>query len=139
MPNVSRLSNPRALGVQCNHRDTKGKVLEVLADSEEITGQRVVEQEVLDLLLDGSGARLGVVLQAAAVAHFDIELLASGKRLIVLNQFEDIIGHHVVAAPWQIGQRLVDDGWHHIDILFEYLARVHLKRRRCVQVGYCLN
>ena len=55
-----------------------------------------------------------------------VELLASGKRLIVLNQFEDIIGHHVVAAPRHIGQRLVDDGRHHIDILLEYLARIHL-------------
>ena len=55
------------------------QLLEVLADSEEITGQRVVEQEVFDLLLDRSVARLGVVLQATAVAHFGIELLASGK------------------------------------------------------------
>ena len=56
-------------------------MLEVLADPEEITGQSVVEQEVIDLLLDRSGACLGVVLQAAAVAHFGIALLASGKRL----------------------------------------------------------
>ena len=46
----------------------------------------------------------------------------------------------VLAHTEEIGrQRVVDDGRHHIDILFEYLARVHLKRRRCVQVGYCLN
>jgi len=49
MPSISRLSNPRALGVQYDHRDTKGEVLEVLTDSEEITGQRVVERKLLNL------------------------------------------------------------------------------------------
>ena len=97
-------------------------MLEVLAHSEEITGQRVVEQEVLDLLLDSSGARLGVVLQAAAVAHFGVELLASRERLIVLNQFEDIIGHHVVAAPRHITELVIDDDRHDVRVFLEHLA-----------------
>ncbi len=35
------------------------------------------------------------LIAAVASVIFGIELLASGKCLIVLNEFEDIIGHHV--------------------------------------------
>ena len=88
--------------------------------------------------------RWHIILQAAAVAHFGIELLASGKRLIVLNQFEDIIGHHVVAAPGHIGQRLIDDGWHHIDIIaheinYPYSANVVRLKSECMTVAVLMN
>ena len=58
-----------------------GKVLEVLAHTEEVRGQSVVEQEVLDLPLDIAATRVGVVLQPAAVAHLSIEHLAGGEGL----------------------------------------------------------
>ena len=63
------------------------QLLEVLAHTEEIRGQGVVEQEVLDLLLDRRAALVGAILQAAAVADFGVEHLARREGFIVLDEF----------------------------------------------------
>ena len=70
-----------ALGNIVEHAKLIGEVLEVLAHTEEVRGQSVVEQEVLDLPLDIAATRVGVVLQPAAVAHLGIEHLAGGEGL----------------------------------------------------------
>ena len=108
-------------------------MLEVLAHAEEVRGHGVVEQEVLDLLFDTRAARVGVVLQAAAVAHLGIEHLAGGEGLVTLDEVNDVVRHVVVRAPGDIGQGLVDDGGHDVHVLLEHLAAVGLERCRCVQ------
>ena len=70
-----------SVGIEDDDGHGEGEVLEVLAHTEEIRGHGVVEQEVLDLLFDSAAARVGVVLQAATVAHFGIEHLAGGEGL----------------------------------------------------------
>ena len=127
--------NLRAVGIEDDDRDAEGEVLEVLADTEEIRGQGVVEQEVLDLLLDARRTLVGVVFKAAAVAHFGVEHLTRRERFIVLDEFEDIVGHGVVAAPWHIGQRVVNDSRHDVRVFLEDLAAVNLKRSTRVQAG----
>ena len=68
-----------ALGNIVEHAKLIGEVLEVLAHTEEVRGQGVVKQEVLDLPLDIAATRVGVVLQPAAVAHPSVEHLAGGE------------------------------------------------------------
>ena len=110
-------------------------MLEVLARAEEVRGQGVVEQEVLDLLFDMAIARVGVVLQAAAVAHLSIEHLTGGEGLVTLDEVNDVVRHVVVCPPGDIGQRLVDNGGHDVHVFLEHLAAVGLEGRRSVQVG----
>ena len=125
--------DPRAIGIEDDDRDAEGEVLEVLAHTEEIRGHGVVEQEVLDLLFDSAAARVGVVGQAAAVAHFGIEHLTGGEGLVTLDEVNDVVRHVVVRSPGDIGQGLVDDGGHDVHVLLEHLAAVGLERRRCVE------
>ena len=120
--------NLGAVGIEDDDRDAEGKVLEVLADTEEIRGQGVVEQEVLDLLLDARRTLAGVVHKTAAVAHFCIEHLAIRKRLVALDKFKDVEGQGVVAAPRHIGKRVIDDDRHDVRVFLEHLAAVNLKR-----------
>ena len=108
-------------------------MLEVLAHTEEVRGQGVVEQEVLDLPLDIAATRVGVVLQAAAVANLGIEHLAGSEGLVTLDEVNDVVRHAVVRSPGDIGQRLVNDGGHDVHILLEHLAAVGLEGRRCVE------
>ena len=128
-----------ALGHIVEHAKLIGEVLEVLAHTEEVRGHGVVEQEVLDLLFDMAIARVGVVLQAAAVADLGIEHLAGGEGFVTLDEVNDVVGQGVVAAPRHIGKGVIDDDRHDVRVFLEHLAAIHLKRRRCVQVGYCLN
>ena len=114
-------------------------MLEVLADTEEIGRQGVVEQEVLDLLLDRRAALVGVVFQSAAVADFGIEHLACGERLVALDEFKDVVGHGVVAAPGHIGERVVNDSRHNVRVFLEDLTAVNLKRSTRVQAGDGFN
>ena len=108
-------------------------MLEVLAHAEEVRGQGVVEQEVLDLPLDIAATRVGVVLQPAAVAHFGIEHLTGGEGLVTLDEVDDVVRHVVIASPWDVGQRLVDDRRHDVHVFLEHLAAVGLESGRCVQ------
>ena len=114
--------NLRAVGIEDDDRDAEGEVLEVLAHTEEIGRQGVVEQEVLDLLLDARRTLVGVVFKAAAVADFGIEHLACGERLVALDEFKDVEGHGVVAAPRDIGKRVIDDDRHDVRVFLEHLA-----------------
>ena len=110
-----------------------GEVLEVLAHTEEVRGQGVVEQEVLDLPLDIAATRVGVVLQPATVAHLSIEHLAGGEGFVTLDEVNDVIRHIVIASPWDVGQRLVDDRRHDVHVFLEHLAAVGLESGRCVE------
>ena len=98
------------------------QLLEVLADTEEIGRQGVVEQEVLDLLLDRRAALVGVVFQSAAIADFGIEHLAGGERFVALDEFKDVVWQGVVAAPRHIGKRVIDDDRHDVRVFLEHLA-----------------
>ena len=110
-------------------------MLEVLAHAEEVRGHGVVKQEVLDLPLDIAATRVGVVLQPAAEAYLGVEHLAGGEGLVTLDEVNDVVRHVVVAAPWDVGQRLVDNGGHDVHVLLEHLAAVGLESCRCVQDG----
>ena len=125
--------NPRALSIEDDDRDAEGEVLEVLAHTEEVRGQGVVEQEVLDLPLDIAATRVGVVLQPAAVAHLGVEHLAGGEGLVTLDEVDDVVRHVVVAPPWDVGQRFVDDRRHDVHVFLEHLAAVGLESGRCVE------
>ena len=125
--------NPRALSIEDDDRDAEGEVLEVLAHTEEVRGQGVVEQEVLDLPLDIAATRVGVVLQPAAVADLGIEHLTGGESLVTLDEVDDVVRHVVVAAPRNVGQRLVDDSRHDVHVFLEHLAAVGLESGRCVK------
>lgn len=60
-------------------------MLEVLTDTEKISGEVVVESEVLDFALDLGGGDAGIIPQAGAIADLGVENLTSGERLVFLN------------------------------------------------------
>ena len=49
-------------------------------------------------------ARVGVVLEAAAVAHLGIEHLAGGEGLVTLDEVQNVEWHVVVTTPRDVGQ-----------------------------------
>ena len=53
-------------------------MLEILADTEEVRGQRVIHQELLDLRLGGSTGFGCVIDQAGTIADFSVEDLTGG-------------------------------------------------------------
>ncbi len=55
------------------------------------------------------------------------------KRVVTLDEVNDVVRHVVVAALRDIRQRLVDDGGHDVHVLLEHLAAVGLEGRRCVE------
>lgn len=63
-------------------------------------------------------------MQSVAIAHLSVEELASRKRLVAFDEFEDVKGHVVVRPPGHIRQILVDDDGCDVLFLFEDLSAV---------------
>ena len=94
-------------------------MLEVLAYAEIIRGDVIVKKEVLDFALDGGSSKTSVVAQTAAETDFSIKHLASGERLVILDELQYVERHIVVASPRHIRERVVDDDRHDVNVFFE--------------------
>ena len=94
-------------------------MFEVLAHSEEVARQVVVGGEVLHLCLYLCGGLFCVVDQAAAIADFSVEHLASAHCLVRLDEINDVVRHTVVASPWYVFHLVVDDDWCDVVLLLE--------------------
>ena len=94
-------------------------MLEVLANAEIIRGDVIVKKEVLDFALDGGSSKTSVVAQTAAETDFGIEHLARGERLVILDEFQYVERHIVIASPRHIRKRVVDDDRHNVNVFFE--------------------
>ena len=109
----------RAVARKDNHTHGKAKMLEVLTYAEVIRGDVIVKKEVLDFALDGCSSKTSVVAQTAAETDFSIEHLASGERLVVLDELQYVERHIVVASPRHIRKRVVNDDRHDVNVFFE--------------------
>lgn len=77
-------------------------MLEVLTDTEEISGEVVVESEVLDFALDLSGGDAGIIPQAGAITDLGVEYLTSGEGFVLLYEIENVERHLIIAASGNI-------------------------------------
>ena len=57
----------------------------------------------------------------------------TSEGLVTLDQVDDVVRHVVVAPPWDVGQRFVDDRRHDVHVFLEHLAAVGLEGGRCVE------
>ena len=87
-------------------------MLEVLTNSEKVSGDVVVESEVLDGTLDRSGGFSGAGLQPGSVADFGIETLAGYQCFVFLDEREQVERHLIVATSGNIREAIVHDGRH---------------------------
>lgn len=118
----------RAVLVENKHRHGEAKVLEVLRNAEEVSGEVVVENEVLDFSL-GVRRRTGdAVLQAGSVADLGVEALAGCQCFVLLDEREQVERHLIVAAPGNIRERIVYDSRHDVNVLTEHGGRVDGER-----------
>lgn len=119
---ASEADDARAVLVEDDDADGEAEVLEVLADTEEISGEVVVGEEVIDLRLDLCGGGARVVDKAAAVADFGVEHLAGGECLVGLYEVDDVVGHLVVGTPGDVLHLVGDEYGGDVVLLFEYFT-----------------
>lgn len=120
--------NLSTVGIKDDDTDGEAEVFEVLADTEEVRGEVVVEREVLDFTLDSRLLTLDFVLQTRPEADLGIKELAGCQRLVLLDKVDNVEGHLIVAAPRHIAEAIVNDSRHDVNILFEYGGRVDSER-----------
>ena len=65
-------------------------MLELLAHTEEVTCEVVVQHKVIHLRLHLCGGKLCVIDKSAAIADFGVEHLASAHCLVRLDEVNDI-------------------------------------------------
>ena len=118
----------RAVLVEDKHGHGEAEVLKVLTDAEEVSGEVVVESEVLDCTLDGGGGFGDAVLQAGSVADLGVETLAGCQSFVFLDEREQVERHLIVAAPGNIRERIVYDSRHNVNVLTEHGGRVDGER-----------
>lgn len=94
-------------------------MLEILADTEEIGGDVVVGEEVINFFMNLCGGLVCVVDKSAAIADFSIEHLASAHRLVRLDEVNDIVRHLIVTSPRDLLHLVVDDDWCDVVLLLE--------------------
>ena len=90
-------------------------MLEVLAHTEEVTCEVVVQHKLIHLC----GGLLCVIDKSAAIADFGIEHLTSAHRLVRLDEVNDVVRHLVVTSPWDVLHLVVDDDWCDVVLLLE--------------------
>ena len=61
----------------------------------------------------------GVVAQAGTEADLGIENLAGGKCFVLLYKVDDVIWKLVVASPWDVRQRFINDGRYDVNVFLE--------------------
>ncbi len=114
----------RTVLVEDDDADGEAEVLEVLADTEEITCHVIVSCEVVDFILCLCGGLVCVIDKAAAVADLGVEHLAGGKCLVGLDEVDDVVRHLVVGTPWDVLHPLGDEYGGDVVLLFEDLGGV---------------
>lgn len=92
-------------------------MLEVLAHTEEVTCEVVVQHKVIHLRL--CGGLVCVVDKSTAIADFSIEHLASAHCLVGLDEVNDVVRHLVVTSPRDLLHLVVDDDWCDVVLLLE--------------------
>lgn len=95
-------------------------MLEVLAHAEEVCGEVVVKEEIIDSRLDRCEGFGGAILQPRTVVHLGVETLAGGESIVLFYEVEDVEKHLIVAAPRDIGKAIVCDSRHNIHALNEH-------------------
>lgn len=114
------MDDARAVLVENRHGHGEAEVLEVLTDAEEVSGEVVVKEEVIDSRLDRCGGFGGAVLQPRTVAALCVETLAGRQSFVSLDEREQVERHLIVAAPRNIAMAIVYDSRHNIHVLLEY-------------------
>lgn len=94
-------------------------MLELLAHTEEVTCEVVVQHKVIHLRLHLCGGKLRVIDKSAAIADFGVEHLASAHCLVRLDEVNDVVRHLVVTSPWDVLHLVVDDDWCDVMLLLE--------------------
>ena len=94
-------------------------MLEVLAHAEEIGGDVVVGEEVINFFMNLCGGLVCVVDKTAAIADFSIEHLASAHCLVGLDEVNDVVRHLIVTSPRDVLHPVVDDDWCDVVLLLE--------------------
>ena len=98
---------------------TMSMMLEVLAHTEEVTCEVVVQHKVINLCLYLCGGKLCVIDKSAAIADFGVEHLASAHRLVRLNEVNDVVRHLIVTSTRDVLHLVVDDDWCDVALLLE--------------------
>ena len=98
---------------------TMSMMLEVLAHTEEVTCEVVVQYKVIHLRLHLCGGKPCVIDKSAAIADFGIEHLASAHCFVRLDEVNDIVRHLIVASPRVVLHPVVDDDWCDVVLLIE--------------------
>ena len=80
-------------------------MLEVLAHTEEVTCEVVVQHKVIHL----RGGKPRVIDKSAAIADFCVEHQASAHRLVRLDEVNDVVRHLIVTSPRDVLHLVVDD------------------------------
>lgn len=111
--------NTRAVFGEDDERDTEAEVFEIKASTQEVGLHAVFKEEIFDLLLYGSRAFGGIILEALSVAYFGVPLLAGGQCLVGFNLLEHVIGHEVVCTPRNVLRMFVELNRRNLPILFE--------------------
>ena len=94
-------------------------MLEVLTHTEEIGGDVVVGEEVINFFMNLCGGLACVVDKTAAIADFSIEHLASAHCLVGLDEINDVVRHLIVTSPRDVLHPVVDDDWCDVVLLLE--------------------
>ena len=94
-------------------------MLEVLAHAEEIGGDVVVGEEVINFFMNLYGGLVCVVDKTAAIADLSIERLASAHCLVGLDEVNDVVRHLIVTSPRDLLHLVVDDDWCDVVLLLE--------------------
>ena len=98
---------------------TMSIMLELLAHTEDVTCEVVVQHKVIHLRLHLCGGKLCVIDKSAAIADFSIEHLASAHCLVRLDEINDIVRHLIVTSPRDVLHLVVDDDWCNVVLLLE--------------------
>ena len=98
---------------------TMSIMLELLAHTEDVTCEVVVQHKVIHLRLHLCGGKLRVIDKSAAIADFGVEHLASAHCLVRLDEVNDIERHLVVTSPWDVPHLVVDDDWCDVMLFLE--------------------
>ena len=102
-----------------DQRDAEAEVFKIKASTQEVGLHAVFKEEIFDLLLHGSRAFAGIVLEALSVAYFGVPLLAGGQCLVGFNLLEHVIRHEVVGTPRNVPGVFIELNRRNFPVLFE--------------------
>lgn len=114
-------------------------MLEVLTDTEEVSREVVVKEEVVDFILDVGGGDAGIIPQAGAITDLGVETLAGCQSFVFLNERKNVERHLIVASPGNVREAVVYDSRHNIHILTEHGLRVDGEGGTSVEAGQVFN